>query len=58
MSLLQNISNNLKETNEKDLIVSNTILTLNKIKELNYLDIKENKFKDSIDYIIKKLGGN
>lgn len=58
MSLLKNISNNLKESNEKDLIVSNTILTLNKVKELNYLNIKESKFKDSIDYIIKKLGGN
>lgn len=58
MSLLQNISKNLKESNEKDLTISNTILMLNKIKELNYLDIKESKFKDSIEYIIKKLGGN
>ena len=57
MSLLQNISNNINNTNEEDLTKNNTIIVLNKIKDLNYLNIKDKKFKDSINYLIEKLGG-
>lgn len=57
MSLLQNISNNINNTNEEDLAKNNAIIVLNKIKDLNYLNIKDKKFKDSINYLIEKLGG-
>lgn len=57
MSLLQNISNNINNTNEEDLTKNNAIIVLNKIKDLNYLNIKDKKFKDSINYLIEKLGG-
>ena len=57
MSLLQNISNNINNTNEEDLTKNNAIIILNKIKDLNYLNIKDKKFKDSISYLIEKLGG-
>lgn len=57
MSLLQNISNNINNTNEEDLTKNNAIIVLNKIKNLNYLNIKDKKFKDSINYLIEKLGG-
>lgn len=57
MSLLQNISNNVNNTNEEDLTKNNAIIVLNKIKDLNYLNIKDKKFKDSINYLIEKLGG-
>lgn len=57
MSLLQNISNNINNTNEEDLAKNNAIIVLNKIKNLNYLNIKDKKFKDSINYLIEKLGG-
>ena len=57
MSLLQNISNNINNTNEEDLTKNNANIVLNKIKDLNYLNIKDKKFKDSINYLIEKLGG-
>lgn len=57
MSLLQNISNNINNANEEDLTKNNAIIVLNKIKDLNYLNIKDKKFKDSINYLIEKLGG-
>ena len=57
MSLLQNISNNINNTNEEDLTKNNAIIVLNKIKDLNYINIKDKKFKDSINYLIEKLGG-
>lgn len=57
MSLLQNISNNVNNTNEEDLTKNNAIIVLNKIKDLNYLNIKDKKFKDSVNYLIEKLGG-
>ena len=44
MSLLQNISNNINNTNEEELTKNNAIIMLNKIKDLNYLNIKDKKF--------------
>ena len=45
MSLLQNISNNINNTNEEELTKNNAIIMLNKIKDLNYLNIKDKKFR-------------
>lgn len=57
MSLMENISKNLNN-DQKNILKNNAILALLRVRENDYLDYSEKKFKDSVDYILNKLGGN